>query len=173
MGGYGSPSTADLARGAALIAGVGGSVSDGAGPASPPPSLPGPSSLIGNWGTGNYFGELVNPSTGASVQSSYTGEWYTFGADGNYRYTISGSGQIITGVVMCAGTFEINGNTVHLHQKTESWYPMPRDATHKPMYKDRPTPQEITLVVETKGPAEIVIRQGTSAGTFHRDPKSR
>ncbi len=170
---YGSPSAADLVRGAALIAGVCGSLSDGPGAEAPPPSPPASPFLVGNWSTANYFGDLVNPSTGAYQQSSYTGEWYTFGADGTYRYTIAASDQLITGVVMCAGTYEVGGNTVHLHQKTESWYPLPRDATHKPMYKDRRTPQEITLVIEPKSPTEILIRQGAGSGTFHRDPKSK
>ena len=141
---YGSPSAAYLARGAALVSGVGRSLSDG-GEAAPPPASPSPSpdaasSLTGNWSSGNYFGELVNPSTGAFVQSSYSGEWYTFGTDGTYRYTIAGSGQIITGVVICTGTYEVSGGTVRLHQKTESWYPLPRDATGKPMLQGPPHP---------------------------------
>jgi len=135
---YGSPSTANVVRGATLVAGIGKPVMGGAGSTSasapPAPSAPPAASalspLTGNWGTTNYFGELVNPSTGAFLQSSYTGEWYTFGADGTYRYTIAGSGQFITGVVICAGDYELSGITVHLHQKTESWYPLPRDATY-------------------------------------------
>jgi hypothetical protein len=177
---YGSPSAADLTRGAALVAGVGQSVAD-AGAAAPalapaPASSAGsamPPSLVGNWGTVGYYGDLVNPSTGTFVQSSYSGEWYKFGADGAYQYTIAGSGRIITGVVMCHGTYEVHGDTVQLHQKTESWYPMPNDATRKPKFENKPTPAETTLRIETRGPAEIVIHQGTSASTFHRDPKSK
>lgn len=182
--GYGSPSAADLARGAALITGVARSVSDGSGQASAIPSSPpavssaatassGGSPLVGDWSTTGYYGELVNPANGSFVVSSYSGEWYRFGADGTYRYTIAGSGQIIVGVVICNGTYETKGNTLLLHQKTESWYPLPRDPTRKPMYRDRPTPAEKTLRVEPKGPGEIVIREGTSASTFHRDPQSR
>jgi hypothetical protein len=175
---YGSPAAGDLARGASLVAVVAGSVTDGAAPAplqAPAASGPPGNPLVGNWSTVGYYGDLVNPSNGAFLQSSYTGEWYAFNADGSYRYTISGSGQFITGVVMTRGSYELNGNKVVLHQKTESWYPMPRDATHKPMYKDRPTAQDSTIEVEFHGPAEMKVRTSGSSmtETFKRDPNSR
>ena len=175
---YGSPSAGDLARGAALITGVAGSIADGAGPVSPqaaarPPETGLSAALIGNWSTVGYYGELVNPATGAFLQSAYNGEWYAFGADGTYRYTIAGSGQFITGVVIARGTYEVSGNTVLLHRKTESWYPLPNDATHKPMYKDRPSPEDFTLVIESRGPGEILIKERGMADTFHRQPNNK
>ncbi|HXN46193.1 MAG TPA: hypothetical protein VN893_06100 [Bryobacteraceae bacterium] len=175
---YGSPAVADLARGAALITGVAGSAADGAGNVSPAPSSPpaatGPSGpLVGNWSTSGYYGELVNPSTGAFLQSSYSGQWYSFRADGTYQYTIAGSGQIITGIVIAKGTYEVRGKTVLLHQKTESWYPMPRDATHKPMYQDRPTPEDSTIAIEFRGPETIVVRGIGTPDTFHRQPNGK
>jgi len=174
---YGSSAAGDLARGAALITGVAGSIADGAGSVPSPPAAPAATglsgALVGNWSTGSYYGELVNPATGAFLQSTYNGEWYAFGADGAYRYTIAGSGQFITGVVIAKGTYEVSGNTVLLRQKTESWYPLPNDATHKPMYKDRPSPQDSTLVIEFRGPGEILIKQRGMAGTFHREPNSK
>lgn len=170
---YGSQSAADLTRGAALIAGLAKSLADGTAPVSVAVPSPASFSLPGNWGTVGNLGDLVNPSTGAFLQSVYTGEWYTFNADGTYRYAIAGSGQFITGIVICNGKYDVSGSTVRLHQKTESWFPMPRDATRKPMYKDRSMPDEITLTIEPKGPTEMLIRRGTSTGTFHRDPNSK
>lgn len=176
---YGSPAAADLARGAALITGVMGSAADGAGSVSPTAPAPpqaatgGSGPLVGNWSTADYYGELVNPSTGAFLQSSYSGEWYSFRADGTYRYTIAGSGQIITGVVIAKGIYEVRGNTVLLHQKTESWYPLPRDATHKPMYQDRPSPEDSTITIEFRGPATMLVRGRGSPGTFHRQPNGK
>jgi len=181
---YGSPSVANLTRGATLITGVAQSVADGAAPvpqSAPQPMLqPAPQSsaqprsfqVVGTWGTVGYYGELVDAS-GMAKQSVYSGEWYKFGPDGKYQYTIAGSGRIITGVVTCIGTYEANGNTVQLHQKTESWYPMPHNSSQKPPFKDKPTPEEITLSIEVRGPAEMIVRHGTSTTTFHRDPNSK
>jgi len=173
---YGSSSPGDLKRGAALITGVAGSAADGAGAAlAPPPAATGRmGALTGSWSTVNYFGELVNPSTGAPVLSSYSGQWFSFHPDGTYQYTIAGSGQIICGVVMAKGTYAVSGNTVLLHQRTESWYPLPNDPTHKPMYRDRPTPQDSTLAIEFRDPGTILIRQrGAAADTFHRQPSGQ
>ena len=174
---YGSPSAANLQRGATLVAGVAQSIADGAAsvsqPSAPPAQAQAPSSsLVGNWSSTGYYGDLVTPS-GAFVQSSYSGEQYKFRADGSYQYTIAGSGKIITGVAITVGTYEVNGNTVHLHQKTETWYPLPNNAYQKPPFKDKPTPQEITLTIQPHGPGEMIIRQGTSSTTFHRDPNSK
>jgi hypothetical protein len=175
---YGSPSAANLQRGATLIAGVARSVADGATSASQPslapatPQQPQSSALVGTWNTGSYYGELVN-SSGVAVQSSYSGERYEFAADGTYRYTHAASGRIITGVVICLGTYDARGDTVQLHQKTESWYPMPHSTNQKAPFRDKPTPQEITLQIERRGPGEIVIHEGTSATTFRRDPNSK
>jgi hypothetical protein len=169
--GYGSPSAADMARGGTLITAVARSLADGGG--APAPATSQAYTLTGNWGTVGFYGDLVNPSTGAFVQSSYTGEWYMFNADGTYRYTIAGSGRFITGVVICNGTYDASGNTIRLHQKTESWYPLPNDATHKLAYKDKPTPEETTITIEPKSAMEILVHKGTSTTTFKKDPKSK
>jgi hypothetical protein len=181
---YGSPSAADMKRGSMLIIGVAGSVADGGVPPAtsvPVPAAgqtsPGgqPGSVIGNWSTSNVFGDIVNRSTGAFLMSSYSGEWYTFKADGSYRYTHAGSGQFIAGVVITEGTYEARGDTVLLHQKTESWYPFHNDPSHKPMFKDKPTSEETTLHLEFKGPAELRVwdKNPSLSTTFHRDPNSK
>jgi hypothetical protein len=176
---YGSPSTANLTRGAELIAGVAKSVTDGSAsvaPAQPAPQAapaqPQSFTLMGNWGTVGYYGELVN-SRGMAVQSRYSGEWYKFDPDGTYRYSMAASGRIVTGVVICVGTYEASGNTVRLHQKTESWSPMPSASNQKPPYKDKPMPREVTLTIEPRGPGEMIVREGTSATTYHRQPDSK
>jgi hypothetical protein len=128
--------------------------------------------LIGTWSTANYFGRLVNPSTGAVV-SRYTGKWYSFDADGTYAYAIIGSGRLISGAAIEKGTYEVNGNRLLLHRKTDSFYPHPDDLSGRPMYEDSPASKDITLYVELKGPAEIVIRKEGDAETFRRDPNSR
>ena len=129
--------------------------------------------LIGTWSTVNFFGQLVNPATGAVTQSLHSGRWFTFNADGTYEYMRVGSGQLISGAVVAQGNFEINGNRLLLHRKTDSWYPSPGDRSGRPMYKDRRSSEDSALDVELSGPAEMILREkdGTVA-TFRRDPKS-
>jgi hypothetical protein len=181
---YGSPLDADMTRGATLITGVIGSVAYGGAlpatsmqvPAGGQASTAGqPGSVIGNWSTSNVYGDIVNRSTGAFLMSNYNGEWYNFKADGSYRYTHAASGQFIAGVVITEGTYEARGETVLLHQKTESWYPFHNDPSHKPTFKDKPTPEETTLHLEFKGPAELRVwdKNPKLSTTFHRDPNSK
>jgi hypothetical protein len=153
--GYGSPSAADMPRGSTLLTAVVGAVADGGAPAASAnggrTSAGGQAgSVIGNWSTSNVYGDIVNRSTGAFLMSNYSGEWYIFKADGTYRYTHAASGRFIAGVVITEGSYEGRGDTVLLHQKTESWYPFHNDPSHKPMFKDKPTPEETTLHLEFK-----------------------
>jgi len=95
--------------------------------------------LIGNWSTTAYAGDLVNPNTGAFLQSAYTGQSYVLHPDGTYRYSIAASGQFITAVVIENGTYTFQQGRLLLHRKTQSWYPSPRDAARRPMYRDKPS----------------------------------
>ena len=129
--------------------------------------------LIGTWSTVNFFGQLVNPVTGAVTQSLHSGRWFTFNPDGTYEYMRVASGQLISGVVVAQGTYEVNGNRLILLRTTESWYPSQGDPSRRPMYKDRSNPQKSTVDVEFRGPAEIIVREEDGTGsTFRRDPKS-
>jgi hypothetical protein len=129
--------------------------------------------LIGTWSTVNYYGHLVNPATGTIV-SQHGGKWFTFDADGTYVYTLIGSGPLVSGAAVDKGTYVLNGDRLSLHQKTESFYPHPTDPSGRPMYKDRPTSENITLYVRFKGPAEMVLqKEGSTTETFRRDPNSK
>jgi hypothetical protein len=130
--------------------------------------------LIGTWSTSNYFGHLVNPATGAVVQSLHSGRWFTFNANGTYQYMRIASGRLISGVVVAQGTYELIGNRLNLHRKTESWYPSRGDLSGRPMYKDRRNPESSIVYVEFRGPAEMVLREeDDTVSTFRRDPNSK
>src|SRR5579872_3365199 len=149
---YASLDPSNLRRGGTLLTAVAQSIADNADSPMPgpvrvavasrgngsAPSVPAPTrspqstgggtaTLIGQWSTSGYYGEYVDRQ-GSPVVRAYSSEQYTFRPDGTYHYVIVGSGNIISGVSMTDGTYEFSGNQLHLHQRTENWYPFPQSA---------------------------------------------
>jgi hypothetical protein len=102
------------------------------------------------------------------VQSESNGQWYKFDADGAYRYTMMGSGRFISGAIMDHGSYEVRGNRLLLHRKTQSWFPLPRDAARRPSYKDRPSPEDSAVEIEFTAPSEMRVRQRDTTDTFRK-----
>lgn len=173
---YGAPAATNLAAGTSLLTGVVRSVADGGtvtqqAPAPAPAPAPGGRvSMVGNWSTMGYYGDIVDRSTGAFRQTAHSGEWYTFNADGTYKYTHVASGMFITGAVITTGTYDVSGSTLRLHQKLASWYPMANDATRKPKYENKVEPGETMISLEVRNANEIVFTEGTMHTTFKRGP---
>jgi hypothetical protein len=140
----------------------------------PPPQRPtggGNGALIGNWSTTSYFGELVDPGTGVPVQSAYSGQWYTFRPDGTYHYVMAASGQIISGIVMAEGAYELRGSQLVLHQKTTSWYPFAQSVARHPRYTNRAEPRELAHGIVFHNAAEMVLKPATGmADQFRKQP---
>jgi hypothetical protein len=130
--------------------------------------------LIGKWSTAHYFGRLVNPGTGAPVQSLHSGQWFDFNADGTYSYLHIASGQLISGAIVEQGTYELYGERLLLHAKKTSFYPSPGDPSGRKMSKDRAISEETILNVKFEGATKIRVWEGdTRPDVFTRDPNSK
>jgi hypothetical protein len=110
--------------------------------------------IVGNWGTLDYHGELVNPSTGAFVQDSSTGTWYEFHADGTFRFIMIARGMIISGGIINSGQWQLNGNHLTLHVTHEVWRPYGRGL---PPY-DRQADRYEQFEVQMKPGPELRLR---------------
>jgi len=129
--------------------------------------------LAGDWSTTSYYGFLRNPSTGGLGRSLHNGKWFAFRADdSSYKYVNIASGPLISGTIIEEGTYEVNGNRLILHRKTESFLPANDDPSGRPGYKDRRNPEDSTLEFNLSG-QELVIGKGYYAETFRRDPNSK
>ena len=92
---YSAPASGyDRSRGVGLIRTLVSTLSGGAG--SQPPSAA--TSLIGDWSTSRSYGDVVNSVTGAYQRGSFSGELFSFRADGGFRHVVIGSGVVISGV---------------------------------------------------------------------------
>ncbi len=94
--------------------------------------------LIGLWSTEGPSGQLVDPDTGYATGSSYNGSWYLFRRDGTYHYVIIGSGNIISGGVVCEGKYAVGNGKIYLTDVKESWYPDPAVSGQEAAYRDKP-----------------------------------
>lgn len=93
--------------------------------------------LIGLWSTEGPAGELVDPDTGYATGSIYNGTWYLFRDDGTYRYVIIGSGDFISGGVVCEGYYSVSSGKIYLTDVKESWYPDPAKPGQEAAYKGK------------------------------------
>lgn len=129
-------------------------------------------SLIGDWTTTSFFGDIVDSNTGSFQSTSYSGEWYSFRSDGTYHYTIIASGLIISGAVVEKGTFQVVENRLVLNRKTASWFPFPGKEKRRPGYKDRASPEELRYGIEMRNANEISIQESEGMWTrFQRKPQ--
>jgi|GEM_PF-3013932 len=142
-----------------------------AGSVPQPPNSAG-FSIVGNWSTTSYFGDIVDSTTGSFQSTAYSGEWYVFSPDGIYQHTHIAGGLIISGAVIEKGSFQVLGNQLVLNRKTSSWIPMPGKSSNRPAYRDRESPEESRFVVQMNNANEFSIKQGEGMWTtFHKKPQ--
>jgi predicted nucleic acid-binding Zn ribbon protein len=116
--------------------------SSGGGEPSAAPDAAQDEGLLGLWSASGTSGELVDPATGLTTGSYYSGEWYLFREDGTFRYVIISSGQIISGGVVQEGKYTVTGGEILLTDIRESWYPDLSLSNQEPGYQDKKVSNE-------------------------------
>jgi hypothetical protein len=100
-------------------------------PAGPPPAsgsarpaAPGANrGIVGKWSTLSWYGNYVDPGSGAFQGDASSGEWWEFRADGTWEFIMIANGSFISGGIIHSGTWRLEGSQLVLTVKREVWRP--------------------------------------------------
>jgi hypothetical protein len=79
--------------------------------------------IVGKWSTLSWYGNYVDPSSGAFQSDASSGEWWEFRADGTWEYIMIAYGSFISGGIIHSGAWRLEGNQLVLAVRREVWRP--------------------------------------------------
>ena len=134
-------------------------------PAGPPPAagngrMPAPAAnrgIVGKWSTLSWYGNYVDPGSGAFQSDASSGEWWEFRADGTFEFVMIAHGSFISGGIIHSGAWRLEGNQLVLTVKREVWRPFKGS---RPPY-DRAANREDRYQYELTSEPRLRLRQLT------------
>ncbi|HYG60808.1 MAG TPA: hypothetical protein VD902_22250, partial [Symbiobacteriaceae bacterium] len=126
--------------------------------------------LIGEWSRNPSSWDVVDAVTGVSVRPGYSGEWFTFRADGTFRNIVLGSGQFISGVAIVNGKYRVEADQLILYERLESWRPDPTHPGQKPAFDNNPVADETYGISFGDEGQLILANQYGGTDTFYPRP---